>query len=149
MLSEIQHMELYLQIQKEAFRKNFNYNIKLPDDLVDLYIPRFILQPIVENSIVHGFIQLSYDGDIQVDIHADKLLTITIKDNGTGISPDILSKLNDGNYKTEKYGIRNINQRIKMLCGNEYGIIFDSNGYNYTKTTITLPLLHEQPKTDE
>lgn len=149
MISEIQHMDLYLQLQKEAFRKNFNYDINLPDNLVDLYVPRFILQPLVENSIVHGFIQLSYDGNIQIDIQADNLLTITIKDNGTGISPDILSKLNDGNYKTEKYGIRNINQRIKMLCGTEYGIVFDSNGYNYTKTTITLPLLHEHLKTDE
>ncbi len=149
MISEIQHMDLYLQLQKEAFRKNFNYDINLPDNLVDLYVPRFILQPLVENSIVHGFIQLSYDGNIQIDIQADNLLTITIKDNGTGISPDILSKLNDGNYKTEKYGIRNINQRIKMLCGTEYGIVFESNGYNYTKTTITLPLLHEHLKTDE
>lgn len=149
MISEIQHMELYLQIQKEAFRKNFNYDINLSDDLVDLYVPRFILQPIVENSIVHGFIQLSYDGDIQIDIQADDLLSIIIKDNGTGISSDMLSKLNNGIYKTEKYGIHNINQRIKMLCGNEYGIIFESNGYNYTKATITLPLLREQQKSDE
>lgn len=148
LISEIQHMELYLQIQKEAFRKNFDYDIDLPEDLVSLYVPRFILQPIVENSIVHGFQQLTTDGNIRVNISSDNVLIITIEDNGTGISPDILAKLNCGNYKTEKYGIRNINQRIKMLCGTEYGIIFESNGYNYTKTTITLPLLYDQPENE-
>ena len=144
LVSEIQHMELYMELQKEAFRKNFDYEINLPEDLFDVYVPRFILQPIVENTIIHGFAQLSQNGLIRVNIQADESLSITIEDNGTGISHDIIIKLNSGNYNTEKYGIRNINQRIKMLCGDEYGIIFESNGYNYTKATISLPLIEKQ-----
>ena len=149
LISEIQHTELYLQLQKEAFRKNFDYDIDLPDNFIGAYVPRFILQPIVENSIVHGFIQSSSDGNIRICIKSNKHLIITIEDNGTGIPPEVIVKLNNGNYKTEKYGIRNINHRIKMLCGDDYGIIFESNGYNYTKATITLPLIYEQPENEE
>ena len=133
-----------MELQKEAFRKNFDYEINLPEDLFDVYVPRFILQPIVENTIIHGFAQLSQNGLIRVNIQAAESLCITIEDNGTGISHDIIIKLNSGNYNTEKYGIRNINQRIKMLCGDKYGIIFESNGYNYTKATISLPLIEKQ-----
>ena len=142
--TELMHIELYLNIQQEAFERPFDYKIDVTDETAQLKVPRFILQPIVENAILHGFYQLPESGHISVAASADNgLLTITVTDNGSGITEDILTKLNSNNYKTEKYGIRNINQRIKMLCGEKYGIIFESNGNNYTKAVITLPVIDE------
>ena len=147
--TELRHIELYLQIQQEAFGQPFNYTISVSDDIARLIVPRFILQPIVENSILHGFTQLVMDKEITVSAEADRELIIIISDNGIGITKDNLVKLNSNNYKSEKYGIRNINQRIKMLCGDSYGIIFESNGHSYTKAVITLPVIYDKSETDK
>lgn len=143
--TELRHVELYLQLQQEAFEQPFDYNITLPYEYAELKVPRFILQPIVENTILHGFSQLITNGHIEISVIIDSSLIISIHDNGTGIMENDLEKLNSNTYQTEKYGIENINQRIKLLCGEEYGIFFESDGHSYTKATITLPVLYNQP----
>ena len=87
------------------------------------------------------------NGLININAQKGDALIITITDNGIGISDDNLAKLNSNKYISEKYGIRNINQRIKLLCGENYGIIFESNGHSYTKAVITLPIIDNKPET--
>ena len=140
---EIEHIEYYMQLQKECSKNKFDYSISIDEPLLGFYVPRFILQPIVENSILHGFSEISKDGRITVRTYADEDLTIEISDNGNGIDNDIIVKLNKNDYKTEKYGLRNINQRIKLLCGDDYGMTFSSNGHSRTTVKILLPIKFE------
>ena len=137
---EVEHIEYYMQLQKECFKNKFDYVICIDDAFLEFYVPRFILQPIVENSILHGFSEISKNGRILVNACADEDLAIEITDNGNGIDNDIITKLNNNSYKTEKYGLRNINQRIKLLCGEQYGLTFSSNGHSRTTVKILLPI---------
>lgn len=140
---ELAHIQLYIELQQECFSNKFDYTISIPDELSCFEMPRFILQPLVENSIIHGFSQIDHEqkGLLSITGTADEALIITISDNGSGIDKDILDKLNSDNYFSEKYGIHNINQRIKLLCGAEYGITFKSNGHSKTSAVISLPII--------
>ncbi|MBO5060113.1 MAG: histidine kinase [Clostridia bacterium] len=139
---ELDHIQLYMELQKECFSNKFDYSISLPEDISGFEMPRFVLQPLVENAIIHGFSQIDHGqkGLISICGSADENLIITVQDNGSGIDKAILDKLNSDRYFSEKYGIRNINQRIKLLCGAEYGITFKSNGHSKTEAVITLPI---------
>ena len=141
---EITSISLYMDLQKECFNNSFDYSIECSDEARNLMIPKFILQPIIENSIIHGFSQKIVDGKISVSVSTDTELIITVKDNGAGIENDTLEKLNDGNYFSEKYGIRNIDERIKLSCGQKYGLNFTSHTLMGTQVIITLPKIFQE-----
>ena len=135
-----------MDLQKECFNNSFDYSIECSDEARNLMIPKFILQPIIENSIIHGFSQKIVDGKISVSVSTDAELIITVKDNGAGIENDTLEKLNEGNYFSEKYGIRNIGERIKLSCGQKYGLNFTSHTLAGTQVIITLPKIYPEEK---
>ena len=145
---ELDHICLYMDLQAECFQGKLSYSIVMDEELEDLLIPKFILQPIIENSILHGFYQIDYEGMIKIEITRTDVLQITIHDNGKGIQNDVIEMLNSHTYKCEKYGIRNINDRIRLMYGDNdaYGIEYKSNGRSYTAAAITLPLTI--PQTD-
>lgn len=138
---EITSISLYMDLQKECFNNSFDYKIEADNSVLQFVVPKFILQPIIENSIIHGFSQkLDNNGHITVSAALkNKVLTVTVKDNGIGIDTDTLEKLNKGNYFSERYGLKNINDRIKLSCGDEYGLSFVSHSISGTAVTVTLP----------
>ena len=137
--SEISHIILYLDLQKKCFKDKFTYDINIDDKFMNYYIPRFVLQPLIENSIKHGFFQSSQKNHIAVTAEtANDCLLLTIEDNGLGIDPDMLEKLNSCKYRSLNYGVYNVSQRIKLLYGEEYGLSFNSKANS--KTTVTIKL---------
>lgn len=138
---EITSISLYMDLQKECFNNSFDYSVEADNSVLRLVVPKFILQPIIENSIIHGFSQkLDNNGRITVSAALENgILTVSIKDNGIGIDTDTLEKLNKGSYFSEKYGLKNINERIKLSCGEEYGLSFASHSISGTTVTVTLP----------
>ena len=141
---EITVISLYMDLQKECFNNSFNYSIDIDESHMELIVPKFILQPIIENAIIHGFSQSLKDGHISVSVAVHDCLEIIIKNNGMSIELDTLEKLNSGNYFSEKYGIKNIIERIKLSCGEEYGVNFASHTSSGTTVTITLPIKHQE-----
>lgn len=137
---ELTSILLYMDLQKDCFNNSFDYTLDITEDAEKLIVPKFILQPIIENSIIHGFSQKLSNGLITISVRTDKALSIIIRDNGVGIENDTLEKLNSGNYFSEKYGLRNINERIKLSCGEEYGLAFSSHSMTGTAVTVTLPI---------
>lgn len=135
---ELTQINLYLDLQVECFKKSFDFKINAPDNCSEYIIPSFILQPIVENSIIHGFSQLSKQGEINIDVIISDDVLISVSDNGCGIPNNILENLNSNNYHSEKYGIFNINSRIKAICGDKYGISYKSNSLA-TTANLLLP----------
>ena len=136
---ELLQINLYLDLQLKCFNHSFEFSIDSPEECDNCIIPSFILQPIVENSIIHGFSQTNRDGKLYISIrpsHDD--LIITVRDNGSGIPNDILDTLNTNTYHSDKYGIYNICNRIKSICGERYGIEFRSD-FSWTSVIITLP----------
>ena len=126
---EKRQIESYLAIQKIRFMDKLDYNISFPQKILDYLTVKLILQPIVENSIIHGIEKKKGKGII--DITAEKIehnIEIKISDNGVGGNiEEINSLLKNRKEIAKSYGIRNVNERIKRLFGEQYGIRFYSH----------------------
>lgn len=149
---ELSHIETYLQIQKLRFGERVNYEIQSEDDinLNKIRILPLLLQPIVENAILHGLEEVESGGRIVVDIHRDTnnpdTLIIAISDNGCGMDADTLNNmrinLEKGNI-SKRYGIGlyNINQRIRLCYGTGYGLSIDSEEGSGTTVTARIRIM--------
>jgi two-component system sensor histidine kinase YesM len=139
---EITHLESYLDLQKIRFNDNVSIQFNIPAELNPLLVLKFILQPIVENSIVHG-----QRMPLSIAICAtneDDCLIIKVTDNGNGISEEMLeelrTQLSQDHARYSGIGIYNVNKRIKMHFGSAYGIEMNSTPGEGTVVTVKLPL---------
>lgn len=139
---EIRLLESYIVIQKFRYDKKLDFQLYVPDTLKDLKIPKLTLQPIVENSINYGLEKMLGTCCIRVSfVQMPDFLDITIEDNGPGIDPETVKKMNEGQIKPNGFGIglKNIDDRIKLLFGNRYGVHISSEVGRGTKVRVTIP----------
>lgn len=146
---ELDYVDNYLTIMGYSGSYDFAVERDLAPDAVSLYVPRFILQPIIENTIVHGLPEdLSRQGCIRIQaVRTEKILRIIIEDNGRGMTPDEIQKLMSGKKRTEHslngIGVTNVNERIHLYYGESYGLHYESEPGRYTRCIITLPVVEE------
>lgn len=142
-LSEEQkHVLAYLEIQKTRYRDRMDYDINIPESLYEYMIPKLTLQPLVENSIYHGIKMQREKG--QISIFAMEIgdnIEIKVVDNGAGMSEERLSELRAAIDHGEKvgFGLRTVDERLKLLFGDEYGLSVDSTLGVGTTITIIIP----------
>jgi two-component system sensor histidine kinase YesM len=148
---EIEHINNYITIMRVRFRDKFNLSIDIPEELLDCLVIKMMMQPLVENSFYHAFKNKEGIWEIKIrgSIQGDDLL-IEIKDNGLGMDNQRLDKINRGlssgdsneiDKKTEgSIGLWNVDTRIKMQFGEEYGIKLKSERDMGTTVIITLPV---------
>lgn len=138
---EIEFVELYLKIQKLRFGSRISYDINIQDQDLDLEIIPLIIQPLVENSFMHGIEKKIDNGHIQINIHSGEELIIEVVDDGVGMSRDTLESLqNNLNQESNMHiGLFNVQQRIKYFYGDEYGFTITSVEGVGTKVHIRLP----------
>jgi two-component system sensor histidine kinase YesM len=133
---EVNHVRQYLIIQKKRYRDKLNYNIELDKNLNNITVPKLILQPIVENSIYHGIKELDGKGQVNIKVFQEnKDIIILIKDNGIGF--DVNNKT-QSNKKLGGVGLKNVDDRIKLFYGNEYGLEINSEIGVGTSVTIRI-----------
>ena len=152
---EWNHIENYLSIQKLRFNDRVNYSLKVEEglELDKIMILPLLLQPIVENAVVHGLEAVEENGQISVDISLkDKEhLLISVSDNGHGMDAQTLEnlkeKLQTPNLKlSSSIGLYNIVQRVKLLYGKEFGMVIESKEEQGTTVTLLLPYMtNENP----
>ncbi|UKS26888.1 histidine kinase [Paenibacillus sp. HWE-109] len=148
--AEIRYLEQYMNLQKIKYGDNIELGIRVPDTLLPFQIIRFILQPIVENSIKHGFPQQeTLRIELDISLQPDNTIRLSIHDNGPGIAPRRLLELNE-RFRTSAYtpsssplresiGLGNINERLKLYYGEDYSIRLDSVPGQYAETILTIP----------
>lgn len=155
---EILNVQIYLKIQQFRFQNKFSLNIIMEDELAGEYqMPKLTLQPIVENSLVHGLDTSKEGGCITIRIiETENKLMIFIKDNGCGIPSDKLKIQNQNlampyynttNSDTQKRGgiaLYNINNRLKLMYGEQYGLRLYSTEDVGTEVEIVLPKIKEE-----
>lgn len=145
---ELDYIETYITIQKLRFGDRVNYCLQVQEGLeLETYrILPLLLQPIVENAILHGLEEGGENGQINVCISADEEnFHIVIEDNGRGITKEELEqvrkKLNTENPELKtSIGLYNINERIKLCYGKEHGIRIESAVAKGTAVFLDLPL---------
>lgn len=150
--SELNHVKYYLQIQKMRFGDSFSYDVDASDEVLSLPIIKLILQPIVENAIVHGLGEKPEEGAmIKIKAYLDSsYLCFDIEDNGFGMLPDKIEEI----YQSFKdktihrgVGLSNVYQRIRIFYGEKADIIVDSSLDDGTKISIRIPL--QEVRSDE
>jgi len=144
---EIAVIGIYLDIQKHRFEDKLTTDIDIQSDILEYKIPKYIIQPIVENSIVHGLKNKIDPGHIRVRGYEDDGdLIFIISDNGTGIIQSEVDQILAGDTLEDDHksgtGIRNVMKRIKLYYGSEYGLYIESEVN--VETTITLRM-HTDP----
>ena len=153
---EISHINDYYYIQKYRFEDRFDMTIHVEDEsLYDDYLPKLTLQPLVENAMVHGLEKKAGKGLIEIRICSTaEHMIITVSDNGAGMSVEELERMNarmegklfDTRKKKENHtgiAVNNINTRIKLAFGSEYGIHYRSMQNIGTDVEVTIPLIDD------
>jgi two-component system sensor histidine kinase YesM len=139
----------YLKIQQVRYQDILTYEIDIPDELHRYTIPKITIQPIVENALYHGIKNKRGQGMIKIEgqKHED-FFTIKISDNGIGISPERLEQVRDGiknkvPTQNDIYGLYNVNERIRLNFGENYGISIESIYGEGTVVSIILPYIEK------
>lgn len=138
---EKKQVESYLTIQKIRFNDKLDYNIYFSPQILNYLTVKLILQPIVENSIIHGIEKKNEKGIINIVAEKiDDLIEIKISDNGIGADIDELNNsLKDGQKSTKSFAVKNIDERIKQVFGNEFGIRFFNNDNKGVLVVLKFP----------
>lgn len=144
---EIEYAMDYIAIEETKYRSKININLDIPENLMNVSVPKFILQPILENSFKHGFTYKFNDAsNITVQVRDKKgALIVKVTDNGTGISDSNAKKINsllsEGYFSRQKHiGLYNINKRIQLLYGKRFGLRIYPIEKNGMQVVITLPM---------
>lgn len=153
---ETDHILDYYYIQKQRFKDRFEMELKIEDDtLYDYYIPKLTLQPLVENAISHGLEKVKRKGIVSIEIiSTEHKVVVKVSDNGIGMPVEALEELNERlrlrQVKvTSKKGrgngiaIMNVNSRLQLTFGEEYGIHYRSYENMGTEAIVTLPRVDE------
>ena len=155
---ELDNTEVYFQIQRFRFSKKLELEVKVQEDLLSLKVPRILLQPIVENSIVHGLEGRESGGKVEISIsRSNQHVYIQVSDDGIGIEEEKLRQINEdlrnirrgfqggvvGKGGMGKAGmgvsLLNIQERIHLLYGREYGLYLQSLENAGTDVCVVLP----------
>lgn len=138
---EIDHLDNYITIQEKRFEELIRFKINVSDEVLGCKVVKLVLQPLVENAIYHGIEKKGSQGTISVSVlrEANDVVYI-IQDDGAGADEEELTKLLEKVEKNNRgFGIKNVNDRIKLYFGNEYGIKFSSSYENGTTVTVRQP----------
>jgi len=145
---EVAHVENYLKIQKVRYDDILDFEVDIQEEIKGLYVHKLILQPIVENALYHGIKTTKRKGKILITAREEgENIIITIMDNGVGMSEEQVEKINDlfkkGKSQGSGYGMFNVDQRIKLSYGSEYGLHVKSKiGYGTVVTIINPKVTH-------
>ena len=147
---EIDNVYRYLQIQKLAYGEKFDIHIDIPDDLLEAEVPKFILQPLIENALYHGILVNTKHGNLFLNVKKqDENLYITLQDDGIGMSNDKLLQIldyskdaRDDNGTHTKVGVRAVDKRLKILYGEKFGLKIDSKENMGTTVYLVMPFIN-------
>lgn len=143
---EIEHVRNYLMIQEMRFKNRFSYEFDIEEGLGGLGTIKLILQPIVENAVYHAMEFMDGDGEIRISaLHQGEDILFLVRDNGCGMTKETVDKLMAGAEmapgRGAGVGFRNVQERIRLVFGGEYGLVIQSEPDEGTMVTIRIPAI--------
>ncbi|GMA97434.1 histidine kinase [Pelosinus sp. IPA-1] len=146
---ELEYITNYINIQEYRYLNKFKVSFDIEPEILECKIPRLLLQPVVENALIHGIGPMDGQGMVVIKgFFYDKDIKITITDNGVGIPEEELEVILQKDQECEAMrvngiGIANAGERIKMYFGAQYGLSIESAQGLYTTVEITIPALKQ------
>jgi two-component system sensor histidine kinase YesM len=144
---EINQIKAYINIQHARFPNRFTPQYEIDPEAGSYLTMKLLLQPIVENAILHAFnIRKDEPGVLAVSGRIiDHQIVMVIEDNGCGLSPEKMELLlNGADTSKQGYGIRNVNERLRMMFGPEHGLIIESKPHVGTQVTLRIPMIESE-----
>lgn len=145
--NEVEHVKAYVGIQKYRMDIDFDVIYMIEEETKNLMIPKILFQPFVENSIIHGFTK-DIKGIIEIiSFISEDTLILQVNDNGIGIEERKISNLKREEEKGNRFssiGIQNVRERIRLICGTEYGVKLNSKAGYGTSVEIRLPIQKQE-----
>lgn len=150
---EIDFVDSYILIMKNRYGERLDFNKSIDSSLLGIKVPKLLLQPLVENAIYHGVDKFRKQGKIYLIIRKiDQRVEIEVLDNGQGMTEENIRELNKNlNEGNDAYlfsensgmgiGLKNVNRRIKLFYGVEYGVRVESIYEEYMKVVVTIPVV--------
>lgn len=149
---ELANIDAYMRIQSIRFNDRFTLHSDVAEDTLYIQIPKLLVQPVIENALKHGLEVKRGKGNIWISaFRTANRLEIAVEDDGVGISPTILKALNEklaqgqaerlGSSTTSNIGLANINERIKLIYGTDYGVTVLSAEQQGTRVILSLGIL--------
>lgn len=136
---DLKYLKNYVNIMERRFEGKFKVEYEIEPELFDHFVPKFFLQPFIENALIHGLEDTEEGGRIKVSGWTrDNMRYFSIEDNGKGMDSETIHRVLETQESPRSIGIDNINKRIKFLYGKEYGVRIESQVHAGTKITITL-----------
>lgn len=141
--NELEHLRYYIILMQQK-EKSFEFSLEQDADTADCKTVKLVLQPLVENAMIHGISDME-DGQIKVSIlHVEENLIYRIEDNGKGIDVSEMEQLMINPLEsTRGLGTRNVHDRIQLAFGNAYGLRFEERQGGGTIVTVTMPYLKD------
>ena len=135
---EIEHLTYYLAIQEKRFEGLVTFRVDVSEDVLKSNTIKLVLQPLVENALIHGVEKKGDAGTIKVTgYRQDNDLYFAVEDDGIGADVDEINRiLNDPKNKSDGFAISNVNDRIKIHCGEEYGLFYEAEPDKGTKVIV-------------
>ena len=144
---EVEYARSYLTIQKMRYKNKLEYEIYLEASIKSCQIVKMVLQPIIENAIYHGIKYKEGMGMVTVrGYEKDGCVVLEVADNGVGMDEETLKHIFERhkvNYRSNGVGVYNVQKRLKLYYGNDYGITYESEKGMGTKAVITIPKVQE------
>ncbi len=146
---ELEYLDNYAEIMKVRFGNDFNLMLRVQEEVKELYIITLILQPVVENAIIHGVNEIEGEKNIIISGYiSENNLIFQVEDNGKGMTEKEIKSIftvKEKNKTSFKHiGLKNIKSRIRLNCGEEYGLEIESEKDKFTRVKLTLPVLIEK-----
>lgn len=141
---EIEHAKLYIEFQKKRYKNSFEVTFDVDDRVTGYSCISLMLQPVIENAIYHGIKPSGRINQMDIKVYLESdIIIFEVIDDGMGISPERLTELRS-HLKQEiitdtHIGLANVNQRLRIIFGDHYGIELYSDPNRYTKVKISIP----------
>ena len=150
--SEFDCAENYADIMNLRYDDRYQFTFRVEPGLEDAEMPRMVLQPLVENALLHGLQSVDRPGRVEIACHSeDGSLWVSVRDNGCGIGEERLCQLRQRlrqgistEHKSTSIGLLNVHLRLVNQYGEDFGLLLDSVEAEYTEVTLRMPVRRKE-----